>query len=452
MKNKHMYKHIIFIITFSIVLFFYGWAQSYTSVTQPPPDTLPLHTYYVATTGNDSNPGTIGRPFKTWSKAWAAVVAGDIVYIRGGVYYPDPVTYCSVVMRYKSGMPGKYIRFFAYPGETPILDCSNMIYKGSIPFLRAIDFKGDYWYFRGLEIRGVPQSVDPVTGHGYVSKGFVAQDSNFCIFENLNCHHNGGTGFLLGGNSNNNLILNSDFHHNYDPYSYENDKLYFGGNADGCEIAGITKGCSNIISGCRFWWNSDDGLDLWRNEGNLIVQNCWSFWNGYQPGTFTSAGDGVGFKLGKTFEAGDSVPQRVIRNCVAYANRRSGFDQNYANVLMVFYNNTSYKNSFLGFRLSYYPSKHIIKNNISYANYIVKSIDYQVSSESDQTNNSWNGFLVTRADFLTIVPSGIDGARMPDGKLPNINFLKLAPTSGLVGKGVDVGLPFSGSTPNIGAY
>ena len=43
-------------------------------------------TFYVATTGNDSNPGTIGSPFATIGKLNTVMAAGDIAYIRGGTY------------------------------------------------------------------------------------------------------------------------------------------------------------------------------------------------------------------------------------------------------------------------------------------------------------------------------------------------------------------------------
>src|SRR5687767_3088590 len=42
--------------------------------------------YYVATTGNDSNPGTMTQPFATLQRAHTAVSAGDTVFIRGGTY------------------------------------------------------------------------------------------------------------------------------------------------------------------------------------------------------------------------------------------------------------------------------------------------------------------------------------------------------------------------------
>jgi hypothetical protein len=42
--------------------------------------------YYVATTGNDSNPGTIGSPWRTIQKAMNTAPPGSTVNIRGGTY------------------------------------------------------------------------------------------------------------------------------------------------------------------------------------------------------------------------------------------------------------------------------------------------------------------------------------------------------------------------------
>ena len=46
----------------------------------------------------------------------------------------------------------------------------------------------------------------------------------------------------------------------------------------------------------------------------------------------------------------------------------------------------------------------------------------------------------------------IRGYEDADGSLPDVQFLHLAAGSDLVDKGVDVGLPFSGSAPDLGAF
>jgi hypothetical protein len=57
---------------------------------------------------------------------------------------------------------------------------------------------------------------------------------------------------------------------------------------------------------------------------------------------------------------------------------------------------------------------------------------------------------VTAASVETT--AGALGPRQPNGSLPNVSFLKLAAGSQMIDKGVDVGLPFTGSAPDLGAF
>jgi hypothetical protein len=72
-------------------------------------------TYYVATDGDDADPGTQTRPWRTIQKAADTLVAGDAVYVRGG-------TYRERVIARNSGNPGAYIAYLAYPGEQAVVD------------------------------------------------------------------------------------------------------------------------------------------------------------------------------------------------------------------------------------------------------------------------------------------------------------------------------------------
>ncbi|OGM60542.1 hypothetical protein A2892_00785 [Candidatus Woesebacteria bacterium RIFCSPLOWO2_01_FULL_39_10b] len=74
------------------------------------PSTIQAATYYVATGGNDSNPGTVANPWRTIQKAADTLVAGDTVYIRRG-------TYREIIIAQRSGSAGSYITYTAYPGD-----------------------------------------------------------------------------------------------------------------------------------------------------------------------------------------------------------------------------------------------------------------------------------------------------------------------------------------------
>lgn len=47
---------------------------------------------------------------------------------------------------------------------------------------------------------------------------------------------------------------------------------------------------------------------------------------------------------------------------------------------------------------------------------------------------------------------GMLGPRNADGSLPDVDFLKLKANSQMIDKGEDVGLPFVGSAPDLGAF
>jgi PKD repeat protein len=76
-------------------------------------------TYYVSPTGSDSSPGTEALPWRTIQKAATTVSAGDTVYVRAG-------TYREAVRITRSGAPGAFITFAAYPGETPVVDANGL--------------------------------------------------------------------------------------------------------------------------------------------------------------------------------------------------------------------------------------------------------------------------------------------------------------------------------------
>ncbi len=71
-------------------------------------------TYVVTPTGNDSNSGDAGAPFRTIGKAAQVMLAGDTCLVRGGDYY-------ECVNPSASGRPGAPLTFRAAPGERVVL-------------------------------------------------------------------------------------------------------------------------------------------------------------------------------------------------------------------------------------------------------------------------------------------------------------------------------------------
>jgi len=77
-------------------------------------------TYYVATTGNDSNAGTIGAPWRTIQHAASTVTAGATVDVRAGTYNE------AVTLKNSGAASAGYIVFQSFPGEVAIVDGTGL--------------------------------------------------------------------------------------------------------------------------------------------------------------------------------------------------------------------------------------------------------------------------------------------------------------------------------------
>jgi len=74
-------------------------------------------------------------------------------------------------------------------------------------------------------------------------------------------------------------------------------------------------------------------------------------------------------------------------------------------------------------------------------------------SGTNTAYNSWNlGVTLSDSQFQSVSTSGWDASRQADGGLPVLPNLRLAANSSLIDKGVDVGLPYSGRAPALGAF
>ncbi|WP_322400762.1 right-handed parallel beta-helix repeat-containing protein [Massilia luteola] len=411
-------------------------------------------TYYVAPGGNDAGAGTQAAPWASFAKAQAAAVAGDTVYFRGGAYvYHAGLNQCAsmtdtvnVITLNKSGASGKAIRYWAYPGETPVFDFSQMKDNCRV---KGFNVTGSWIHLKGLEVTGAPQQPGNLLNNE--SWGVWNSGSNN-TFEALNTHHHMGPGMFIAKGSNN-LVLNVDSHHNYDPYS----KSGPGQNADGFGVHIGANQPGNVIRGCRAWANTDDGYDTINAYSPVLIENSWAWMMGYYPGTTTSvpAGNGNGFKLGGyggVYVA--NAPQHTARFNVAFKNKAYGFYANHHPVANYFYNNTGVANHADFNMLGIDPSGAaislgILRNNLAWQGTLVMNM-----GGADVANNSWNlaSVSVTSADFQSASLDGWDAPRLPDGSLPVLPHLRLASGSDLLDKGVNVGLPYSGAAPDLGAF
>ncbi len=112
------------------------------------PSPVPLNSgkiYFVAPNGDDANPGSQEKPWRTIQKAADTLVAGETVLIRGGVY-PEQIT------PRNSGDSNNEITYTAYPGETVIIDGTGIALADDLAGLFEI-VEQRYLRISGLQVR-----------------------------------------------------------------------------------------------------------------------------------------------------------------------------------------------------------------------------------------------------------------------------------------------------------
>jgi hypothetical protein len=405
--------------------------------------------YYCSSTGGkDSNPGNISQPFATIEKLWSVLAPGDTGYLRGGIYRTTKANTVTqhVVLSNKTGTSTNPIRLWAYPGEQPFVNLDNItVSAGNNKTVYIMYVQNNSWiHIKGIRA-GYLQQNNLFTNQ-YTYGWFLDGGSNN-IIEQCESDHN-CEGFAIN-NQSNLLVLNCDAHHLQDPFS---PSPYDGSNGFSSTQQG--DGTTVTFRGCRAWWCCDDGWDLYSSSGTYTFDNCWAFWNGYIPGTFTSVGNGDGFKMGggTTPATGTSI-RRFVSNCVSFQNKFQGFDQNNTTVVCQLYNNTSFGNGGIGYHFSYQPSlnlPHVLRNNVSYQD---ANGEKSLLASAIQSNNTWNSIPATTASFASLANTGVDGVRQSNGALPNLQFLHLSATSNLINAGVVVpNIPYNGSAPDLGAF
>src|SRR5258708_3983180 len=105
--------------------------------------------YYVATTGNDSNPGTSGSPWATFSKAASVAVAGDTVNFADGNYPVGAGT-----TQTANGTAGSHIVFQSTNQFGAKFTAGGVLINTTGTFQCPVQIQGNYVDFKNFELNG----------------------------------------------------------------------------------------------------------------------------------------------------------------------------------------------------------------------------------------------------------------------------------------------------------
>jgi hypothetical protein len=202
--------------------------------------------YYVATNGNNSNPGTFSQPWRTIYKATTSIHAGDTVYLRGGTYNESNEFRIN-------GTESAPITIAGYPNEVAIINGNGYTIPARESGQALIQVYGDWYVVRDLTVTG--SGDQGITTHGVHD-----------IIHNVYSHHNWGWGIFMNGNYD--LAQNSRAWSN----SMMNEHNQLESNWSG----GIT--CARYPDYCtirnnRSWENWGEGISTFEALHSTIMGN-----------------------------------------------------------------------------------------------------------------------------------------------------------------------------------
>lgn len=206
-------------------------------------------TYYVSTSGSDSNSGSLSSPFATIYKANSVVKAGDVVYVRGGVYN-------ALVSISAAGTSSARILFSSYPGETAVIDGTglgsdkNLVYFGS---------SANYVDWSGFEVRNA-------TRIGLLVYG----GKNIGLYNNR-VHSSTRNGIYIGSSSSaktTDVVVDGNLVYN-NVLENQNHSLSSGW----AQAIGVSKSDRVRVTSNRIYQNYGEGLDFILSDYGYAAHN-----------------------------------------------------------------------------------------------------------------------------------------------------------------------------------
>ena len=290
-------------------------------------------TYYVATTGNNSNPGTSSLPWRTVAYAASKMVPGDTTYVKGGTYQEGLIRFG------RSGTPSSPIKLLNASGQFPII---NFIDKTSTRQIRMQSYDGTQkaiaWItIEGFEIRNGYVGIKVVNGqnltfrrnwiHHHLTQGIFGNATK-SLFDRNRINHNGDFsrcastpsicnqhhGIYMNGTAI--TLTNNLFYDNLGVGVQLNGTVsYSSSSHPGSDFAlsrnwvitNNTLAYNNYGAGIVVWGGNGDNA---RIENNILHENCSKCASYHTNGiVFTGATGSTGI---------------VIRNNLAYASGSGG--------------------------------------------------------------------------------------------------------------------------------
>jgi hypothetical protein len=279
--------------------------------------------YYVSRSGNDNDPGTKEKPFKTLQKINSVKLnPGDKIYLRGGDVFAGTLSLTN------NGQEDTVI-VSSYENEK-----GNAVIAGGNR--EAIILHGNYFLVKNINVKGSGRKtgnttngislnevtnsvVENVRAEGFQKSGIELNSCRDVNLKNVYAVNNGFCGINITGSLNNrsrNIFIKDCKAENNagDPTNFDNHS----GNgilAGLCDSILIDH-CTATNNGWDMPRTGNGPVGIWAYESDhLTIQYCIS----YRNKTSKGAKDGGGFDLD------GGVTNSVIQYCLSYENEGAGY-------------------------------------------------------------------------------------------------------------------------------
>lgn len=444
---------------------------------------------WCAPDGDDTTAdGTEQKPFFSLDKAIALVEPGMRICMKAGTYVYDH----RINIDDKNGTEEAPIELFAVGGRA-VLDFSAMPYhKHSDNPYQGIRLTSSYWHFYRIDICNASDNgmlIERNKPSGGSSKDIASlnEQAHDNIIEECNFYKNGDTGLQIKNLGAYNKIINCDSYLNCDEEQ---------GDADGFAPK-LSVGDGNYFYGCRAWFNSDDGWDVfYKKDGafgdnmTIVMDKCIAYKNGFlDENNIAPDGNGNGFKCGSN----QGAMNVYMNRCLAICNKAKGFDQNHNAGDIIMNNCTGMTlKSISDKTYSYRIYEEISEGHEVRLTNCIAINDNDATDKRDkntglpkpgehgkygqygrfEVDETLERLNVVNCEFQKADPTqfvSIDNhhelilPRGEDGELPETTFAHLSDGSFLIDAGVEVagttyrgievaGIDYQGKAPDLGAY
>ena len=245
---------------------------------------------YVSISGNNTAGGTVGAPWRTIAHGCSTIVAGDTLFIRGGVYheYDLDVTH--------SGKSDSLIVVKSYPGESAIIRCDSLHTAFRFGQRRIIEYVNienvvvKFPRLAGFLLANANYSINNCTIKNCRVDSLVQNDNSGGIIFGTTCHFVKAINDTIVGNRTNNQNYAGIFIHSADGSI----------TVDGCDLSGSYFGINykypssaiymGIIKNNFLHDNVGGGANINSDrvlfKNNVVANNTWNgvtYWA--DPGT-----------------------------------------------------------------------------------------------------------------------------------------------------------------------